>query len=69
MCTGAIVRFLPKLKGEDDVDEDHLFDDEICWEVREGRRERDEIVLLYFSTNQWISVTEPGRENLAHKIK
>ena len=43
MCTGAIVRFLPKLKGEDDVDEDHLFDDEICWEVREGRRERDEV--------------------------
>ncbi|CAI8034311.1 Ammonium transporter Rh type B-B [Geodia barretti] len=33
LITGAIVRFLPKLKGEDDVDEDHLFDDEICWEL------------------------------------
>ena len=39
VAAGLIVRWLPKLKGEGEVEDDHLFDDQIYWEVSEAGRE------------------------------
>ena len=33
---GFVVRWLPKLKGESEVEGDQMFDDKVYWEVSEG---------------------------------